>query len=272
MRRRLVRRGTAGAALVLGVLAVACAAVLTAGLGARAPARSASVAGAAGALPAPVTPLFRPGPPHRLGSIRHVSYWATVRGSVTVRSAPAPDGAVVTSLAPTTPEGTPNVVAVRERRHGNDGRIWVRVRLPVLPNGTTGWVQRPDLGGYGTVRTRLVVDLSGLQATLYRNGRRVLTAPVGVGMPGWPTPPGEFYIRNKLTRYRSAVYGPIAFGTSARSPRATDWPAGGFVGIHGTDRPDLIPGRVSHGCIRLRNADMLALARLMAVGTPVTIR
>ncbi|CAA9524883.1 MAG: Protein erfK/srfK precursor, partial [uncultured Solirubrobacteraceae bacterium] len=47
---------------------------------------------------------------------------------------------------------------------------------------------------------------------------------------------------------------------------------GGFVGIHGTDRPDLIPGRVSHGCIRMRNPDILRLGRLMPVGTPVVIR
>ena len=32
------------------------------------------------------------------------------------------------------------------------------------------------------------------------------------------------------------------------------------------------PGRVSHGCIRLRNRDILRLALLMPVGTPVTIR
>jgi hypothetical protein len=268
----MVWRDRPRALVVLGVLAVACAAVLAAGLGARAPAPSASSSVAADVLPPPVMPLFRPGRPHRLGSIRHVSTWATVRGWAIVRSAPAPDAGVVTTLAPTTPEATPNIVAVLARRHPDGGRTWVRVRLPVLPNGTTGWMRRSDLGGYGTVRTRLVVSLSRLRATLYRNGRRVLSAPVGVGMPGWPTPPGEFYIRNKLTRYRSAVYGPIAFGTSARSSRATDWPAGGFVGIHGTDRPDLIPGRVSHGCIRLRNADILALARHMPVGTPVTVR
>jgi lipoprotein-anchoring transpeptidase ErfK/SrfK len=142
----------------------------------------------------------------------------------------------------------------------------------VLPNGLTGWVPRRALGGYETVRTHLVVDLVRLRATLYRDGRVVQRSPVGVGMPGWETPRGEFYVRNRLTRYRSPTYGPIAFGTSARSPQATDWPAGGFVGIHGTDRPDLIPGRVSHGCIRLRNADILALARRMPVGTPVTIR
>ena len=74
-----------------------------------------------------------------------------------------------------------------------------------------------------------------------------------------------------MTRYASPTYGPVAFGTSARSETLTDWPGGGFVGIHGTDRPDLLPGRVSHGCIRMRNDDIVELARLMPVGTPVTI-
>ena len=44
------------------------------------------------------------------------------------------------------------------------------------------------------------------------------------------------------------------------------------MGIHGTDEPGLIPGRVSHGCIRLRNRDIVRLAQLMPVGTPLTIR
>jgi lipoprotein-anchoring transpeptidase ErfK/SrfK len=86
------------------------------------------------------------------------------------------------------------------------------------------------------------------------------------------TPKGDFYVRNKLTRYANPFYGPIAFGTSARSEILTDWPNGGFIGIHGTSQPELIPGRISHGCIRLRNPDILRLARLMHVGTPVTIQ
>lgn len=175
------------------------------------------------------------------------------------------------ALGTATPEGTRNVVAVLDHRADGTGRPWVRVSLAVLPNGTAGWVRRSALGGYGVVRTRLDVSLARLRATLYRDGRPVLAAPVGVGAAGWPTPTGHFYVRNRLTRYRSPTYGPVAFGTSARSPRATDWPAGGFVGIHGTDRPDLVPGRVSHGCVRLRNADILRLAREMPVGTPVRI-
>jgi lipoprotein-anchoring transpeptidase ErfK/SrfK len=140
-----------------------------------------------------------------------------------------------------------------------------------VTDGAAGWVPRRAIGGYATVTTRLDVDTHALRATLYREGRPILRAPVGIGAAGTDTPTGRFYIRDKLTRYRSPAYGPVAFGTSARSPSVTDWPAGGYVGIHGTDRPDLLPGRVSHGCIRLRNADILRLARLMPVGTPLTI-
>ena len=175
-------------------------------------------------------------------------------------------------LATRTAEHTPNIVLTMGRAIDARGRVWTRVRLPVLPNNTTGWVPRSALGGLSSVRTRLVVDLERLTATLYRAGKRVFSARVGVGAPESPTPRGNFYIRNKLASYSSSFYGPVAFGTSARSEVLTDWPAGGFVGIHGTNRPDLLPGRVSHGCIRLRNQDILRLARLLPVGTPLTIR
>jgi hypothetical protein len=228
--------------------------------------------GLADRLPLPVEPAFVPGPPRPLGSQRGVSWYSPVRRATGVHSAPAPRSRVVASLSGRTPEGTRNIVLVLGRREGADGRVWVRVRLPVLPNNTTGWVPRVTLGGYGAVRTRLVIDLDRLTATLYRAGQAIFRADVGVGRPEWPTPRGEFYIRNRLTKYANPFYGPFAFGTSARSSVLTDWPAGGFVGIHGTNRPELLPGRVSHGCVRMRNADIAELARLMPVGTPLTIR
>ena len=175
-------------------------------------------------------------------------------------------------LAVWTAEGTRNLLTVLRSRTGADGKVWVEARLPVLPNGSVGWVRRDSLGPYQVVDTRLVIDRARLRATLYRGGRRVFTAPVGVGTAAWPTPAGEFAVRSELTRYASPFYGPVAFGTTARSAVLTDWPGGGVVGIHGTSEPYLIPGRVSHGCIRLRNEDILRLSRLMPVGTPVTIR
>ena len=158
-----------------------------------------------------------------------------------------------------------------EEREDETGFPWVRVRLPVLPNDATGWVPRQALGPYTVIRTRLVLDRKRLRAKLVRGGKVFFRAPIGVGKAKWPTPAGDFYIRNKLTKFEDPFYGPIAFGTSARSAVLTDWPGGGFVGIHGTNRPSLLPGRVSHGCVRLRNRDIVRLAKLMPVGAPVRI-
>jgi lipoprotein-anchoring transpeptidase ErfK/SrfK len=209
--------------------------------------------------------------PERLGRDRHLSIWSTVRHAGPARSAPRRRARAVAWIGTRTPEGTDNVLFILDRLRDARGRVWVRARLPTGPNGTTGWLPRTAIGGYRFVRTHLVVDLRRLRATLLRNGHRVLRAPVGVGRARWPTPPGRYFVRNKLASYRSSFYGPIAFGTSARSSVLDDWPGGGFVGIHGTDRPDLIPGRISHGCIRMRNHDIVRLGRLMPVGTPITI-
>jgi L,D-transpeptidase catalytic domain len=222
-------------------------------------------------LPEPPKPAFRVGAPLPPRHMEHEFRWTPVRRSVAARTQPDPAARVLTRIDTRTPEGTTNIALALDRMTGADGRLWVRVRLAILPNGSTGWIPRSALGGYGTVRTRLIVDRERLSATLLRDERPVLKAPVGIGAAGSPTPAGEFYVRNRLTRYRSPFYGPVAFGTSARSPTLTDWPDGGFVGIHGTNRPDLLPGRVSHGCIRMRNDDILRLARLMPPGTPITI-
>ena len=223
-------------------------------------------------LPAAPRPAFTvPAPVELRDSSDHDSYWASVLRPAAARESPRPESRVVARLATRTPEDTSNIVLVLRRNKDASGRLWVQVRLPVLPNDTTGWVPRAALGVYGVVRTRLLVDLERFTASLQRDGRTIFEAEIGVGQPQWPTPKGEFYIRSKLISYRSPFYGPLAFGTSARSSVLTDWPAGGFVGIHGTNRPDLLPGAVSHGCIRMRNEDILELARLMPVGTPLTI-
>jgi lipoprotein-anchoring transpeptidase ErfK/SrfK len=188
------------------------------------------------------------------------------RGRPDIRAAP------VARLPTMTPDGTANIVLVRERGADRAGRVWLRVSMATLPNGRTGWVPRSALGGYGTVDTHLVVNLDRLTVTLFKRGRSTFHARVGVGRRGSPTPRGRFFVRDQLTRFTDRFYGPVAFGTNARAPGLTDWPGGGYIGIHGTDRPRLIPGHISHGCIRMRNADILALARRMPVGTPITIR
>ena len=192
--------------------------------------------------------------------------WAHVLRPVAARSAPSASARAVTVISDVTPEGTHNLVLALESRGS-----WVRVRLAILPNGTTGWVPRKALGPYRGIWTHLVVNRARMTATLLRRGKAIFRAPVGVGRSYLPTPRGEFYVRMKLTGFTNPMYGPIAFGTSGRAPNLTGWPGGGYIGIHGTNKPELLPGAVSHGCIRLRNADIVRLARLMPIGTPVTV-
>jgi hypothetical protein len=223
------------------------------------------------ALARPAKPAFTVPTPTPLRLSGDVTMWAPVTQLVAARARPRRDARIVTQVSTRTPEGTTNILLAIGHRRDSASRLWVHVRLPILPNNVTGWVPRSALGGYRFVRRHLVVNLYSLTATLYRGRKMLFNAPVGVGASATPTPLGQFYIRDRLTRYASPFYGPIAFGTSARSPVLTDWPAGGYIGIHGTNHPKLIPGRISHGCIRLRNADIRRLAALMPVGTPVTI-
>jgi hypothetical protein len=201
-----------------------------------------------------------------------IARWAVVMKPAVVRAKPNLAARIITKLPTGTSDGTQNDVLALARVDVSPRQSWYRVRLPILPNNTVGYVQTRYLSPLFTVHTHLYINRRAMSATLKRDGKTVFTTRVGIGKPAWPTPRGEFYIRDKLTNFNNPFYGPIAFGTSARSAVLTDWPGGGYVGIHGTNQPQILPGRVSHGCIRMRNAAILALARLMPVGTPVSIR
>jgi hypothetical protein len=230
-----------------------------------APVAVALVAAAVAGAQAATTKLFKPG---------KESYFAFVDKAVAAHSEPKASSRTVAQLKLRTPDKTDELVLVVARSEDKDGNGWLQVSLPVRPNGTKGWVPEEALSSLQPLDTWLKIDTTALTATLIKNGKAVFRARVGVGQPQWKTPKGDFYIRSKLTGYGSAgsMYGPVAFGTSATSDTLTDWPGGGYVGVHGTNEPGILPGRVSHGCVRLRNADILKLAKLMPVGTPVSIR
>ncbi|MCW2922115.1 MAG: ErfK/YbiS/YcfS/YnhG family protein [Thermoleophilia bacterium] len=201
---------------------------------------------------------------------RTFAHWAHSLERAAIRRQPALAAPLVARLRLDTEDGYPEVYPLLEARIDAGGRRWLRVGIPGRPNGRTGWVLDSSLGPAYLVRTRLLVDRGRLRATLTRGGRSIWTARIGVGAASTPTPPGSFWIREKLRVTPGSSYGPRAFGTSDYST-LTDWPGGGVIGIHGTDQPGLIPGRPSHGCVRLRNADILRLFELMPIGTPVVV-
>lgn len=207
-----------------------------------------------------------------LSDERSSTHWAHPVQRAPIRRLPRPHAPQITSIHQLTEDGFPEVyLTLRFWRDSRD-HLWLKVRIPMRPNGRTGWVRASALGPLNLVRTRLVVDRSEQRAVLYRRGRRIWSEPIGVGASSTPTPAGDFWIREKFrTGNPGSLYGPVAFGTSAYSV-LSDWPGGGVVGIHGTDRPGLIPGSPSHGCIRVKNAAVRRLYRLLPIGTPVLIR
>jgi hypothetical protein len=201
------------------------------------------------------------------------SYWAFVDRPVVARRLPSGAAGRVGSLHTTTQFGTSQAVEVlAQTPAGGSHAGWTHIRLSQRPNNVTAWVPTAALSRLHARHSWLKVDREHFTATLIRRGKVIFKAPIGVGQPQWPTPSGQFFIEESLSSLdASGLYGPLAFGTSAWSAVLTDWPGGGQVGIHGTNQPQLIPGRISHGCIRMRNADILRLARLLKVGTPLTI-
>jgi len=150
-----------------------------------------------------------------------------------------------------------------------DGTTWYRVRLPVRPNGTTGWVREDDIVARN-VGERIEVDLSEHRLWRVANGRTVASYTVGVGAEATPTAPGHFFVWARVPSDPAGPYGVFALGLSGFSDVITDWVGGGRLAVHGTADPSDRGADVSHGCVRVFNPQMASLTDV-SLGTPVWI-
>lgn len=150
---------------------------------------------------------------------------------------------------------------------------WVRVYLPTRPNGSLGWVKRSAVKLYRN-RYRVVISLRSHKLQLWKERKLVASYRVAVGTRSTPTPRGMFYVVELLKpRSPHGAYGPYSFGLSAHSNVLKRFAGGdGRVGLHGTNQPGLIGSDISHGCIRLKNAPVRRLARILPLGTPIYVR
>ncbi len=169
--------------------------------------------------------------------------------------------------------GVPTVFGVLGARvDASCQAAWYHVQLPLRPNGITGWVRAAAVSER-SIAMRIVVDLSERRVTLLRGGNPILVVPAAIGSAATPTPTGRYYINQKLVPSDPwGAFGPAAIGISAFSPVLRSWAQGGPIAIHGTNEATLLGSAVSHGCIRVRNGDVLRLFRLAPTGTPVLIR
>jgi hypothetical protein len=196
------------------------------------------------------------------------STWTVADFAVAIHARPGTKSARIGTLQFETPDGFLQSYLLLRERPTKSG-WWVQLRAPGRPNGRIGWVPRSALDTYNHTNEQVVVDRASRQLTLYRASRVIYTAPVGIGAPSTPTPPGHFWITEAFPS-SDPFYGSYAFATSDYST-LSEWPGGGVVGLHGTNEPALIPGDPSHGCVRLRTDDILRLSKLVSIGTPVLV-
>jgi len=124
----------------------------------------------------------------------------------------------------------------------------------------------------GRPARRVVVSIPDRKLAVMENDRVLRTFEIAVGAPQSPSPTGTFKIVNHIANptwyYKGKVVGP-----GPGNPVGTRWmglSAAGY-GLHGTNVPNSIGKNASHGCIRLRNADIEQLFELLAVGDTVEL-
>lgn len=199
------------------------------------------------------------------------AYYAVAKQGL--RAFKTPDGKVLAVFGRLNVNRFPSVFGVLGALVDQDCRpVWLRVQLPMRPNGATGFVKASSVT-LGLVRVHVVVDLSDQRLTLYRAGRVVLRAPVAIGSPATPTPTGRYFVNQRLIPGETeGPFGPGAIGISAFSEVLTGWAQGGPIAIHGTNQPWSIGESISNGCIRVRNEVLLRLWKSVLPGVPVVIR
>jgi lipoprotein-anchoring transpeptidase ErfK/SrfK len=166
--------------------------------------------------------------------------------------------------------GGPVGLLVLEARDG-----WLRVLLPDRPNGSAAWIEA-DRVRLARTKHRLEIDLSRRRVTFLRSGRVARTFKAVVGAPATPTPRGRFAVYETARQPDADGFlGPFALHLTAHSDVLDDYGGGpGRVAIHGRGAESLrdpLGSAASHGCVRIDNAAVRHLARVLIPGVPVVI-
>jgi L,D-transpeptidase ErfK/SrfK len=107
--------------------------------------------------------------------------------------------------------------------------------------------------------------------------------PIAVGKNGWETPLGRFRVEEMVVDPEFLKLDPSApsrvlkrIPPGPANPLGERWIGfahgeGWTVGIHGTPNPELLGQAVSHGCVRMRNADVVRVYERVELGTTVVV-
>ena len=225
--------------------------------------RPAGAAGAAGACAV--------APPTRAGATV-----AKVVVASDVLRAPG-TGPRVWRAATQTPWGhNPSWLLVLGCARDSAGREWLRVLLPIRPNGASGWI-RADFVLLARSDYSIEIRTRSAELSVFEAGILIRRVRAVVGAPSTPTPLGLFAAYDPVSQpLPDGFVGPWVIHLTGHSDVLDDYGGGpGRVAIHGRGGASLrvpLGSASSHGCIRVDNNVVVWLARTIPMGTPVKIR
>jgi lipoprotein-anchoring transpeptidase ErfK/SrfK len=195
---------------------------------------------------------------------------------ITAYNQPSDDAAPVATLSRRTDYDVPRTFMVVEGGSAHvvaEHQGWLRVLLPIRPNGTTGWIKASQVE-VATTTYSMTIQLGTRQVTVYDGEDELLQTDAVVGSPQTPTPLGTFYVTDPLDLQSEpdSTYGAYMLGLSGFSEvleQFEDGPA--QIGLHGTNHPEQVGQEISNGCIRVPNDVIVRIAQTVPVGTPVHI-
>ncbi len=133
------------------------------------------------------------------------------------------------------------------------------------------------LGKPESSNIHLVLRLSDRRVYVFNGEQEIASYPVAVGKDGWETPTGSFEVIQTVEnpQWQNPWTGevmPPGPDTALGLRWIGFWTDGeNTIGFHGTPTIDSIGSAASHGCVRMRNEDVVALYEKVQIGTPVTV-
>ena len=261
-----IPRGAAAAHVALAL----CVALVLSAAGATAPAALASQPPGAGAPLSSVTAALIAPPSRRGGATTALIAQATIALAEPGRGRSITPVATATAFS----QQPQRLLVLSSRLVGS--REWLRVLLPIRPDGSSGWIPRND-AVLAETHLWITLDLAARVLLVYRSGKLVHRFAAVVGKAATPTPSGlaAIYERNRQPD-PSGFLGPWALPLTVLSHELREFGGGpGRIAIHGRDGASLadpLGSARSHGCIRIEDAAVGWLAENALPGTPVQIR
>lgn len=165
------------------------------------------------------------------------------------------------SLGPTDP-ATPPIAAIRPPSLITPTLPGLRDPARYLPQNQT---------------IRLLLKLSHRKVYVYQGEKLIASYPVAIGRPEFPTPTGEFQVNEMIVNpswqspWTGEVEAPGADGSLGLRWIGFTEVTGGVIGFHGTPNIRSIGQAASHGCVRMRNEDIVKMYEYIELGTRVSV-